>query len=223
VPDLDRGVYALAWTAFRANYEPFAALALVIAFADPLLELAGITGALPFARSTFIPILINLLAAWSLMHGGRAFTGPELRQIRFVRFAVWSVLIPLPATLLAVAVLRSAGVVGILAGLFGGYVLTLAACGSILPEIAAGGRGDLRAALRRGRRAFGPALGYLLIGPVAFGVMALLAGVLPQLVGGHGLGAGPGNGRGVLARHRDGRGGRPDVDLRRRADGGRPV
>ena len=76
-----------------------------------------------------------------------------------------------------------AGVVGILAGLFGGYVLTLAACGSILPEIAEGGRGDLRTALRRGRRAFGPALGYLLIGPVAFGVMALLAGVLPQLVG----------------------------------------
>ena len=56
--DFDRGVYALAWTAFRANYEAFAALALLIVFADPVVELAGMSDALPFARSTFIPIMI---------------------------------------------------------------------------------------------------------------------------------------------------------------------
>lgn len=181
--NFDRGVYALAWRAFRANYEAFAALALLIAFADPVLELAGVTGALPFARSIFIPILVNQVALWTLMHGGRPFAGTDLRQVRIVRFVLWSVLLQMPAAILAIAVLDPAGLTGALAAMVAGYILTLAACGSILPEIAAGGRGDTRAALRRGRRAFRPALRFLLRGPVALGVVVLLSGVLPQLAG----------------------------------------
>jgi hypothetical protein len=181
--DFDRGVYALAWAAFRANYEVFAALALLIVFADPVVELAGISDALPFARSTVIPIMIYQVAAWSLMHDGRPFAGQEWRQVRFVRFALWTILMMLPALVAGIAMLRDAGLPVMLAGVYAGYILTLAACGTVLPEIAAGGRGNLAAALRRGRRAFLPALGDLLRGPVVFALAVLLAGVLPQVIG----------------------------------------
>ena len=189
--DFDRGVYALAWTAFRANYTLCAALVLLIAFMGPVLQLLGVDQTFPIARSTLIPILVNLASQWTLIHGGRTFAGAAWRSVRLLRFAVWSLLLAVPAAFAAVAALSSGAGGGEEAGMAAVffpvfllvYLVTLAACGTILPEIAAGGRGNLVLAMQRGARAFLPALGYLLAGPFALAVLVLLGAILPQLAG----------------------------------------
>jgi len=171
--DFNRGIYPIAWQAFRANFWMLVALAAVFA----LIEEAG--GAVSHAALDFLlSALLNLSAHWVLLYGGlSARPATEMPVLRFV----WaSFLLALPAAAVAVVLMLAFGldrdaVLPAFAGFLGALGVTLALCGTVLPSIAMGGRIDLAAALGRGRRVFWQTLAALAGGPAAF--WTLLASV----------------------------------------------
>jgi hypothetical protein len=175
VVDFNRGIYALAWTAFRAKYAGFAAIALFLAFSDPALKLMGSEGNL-LAANLVISSIISFVAHWTLLNNGRELDRLAIRRLggwAWIKFTWWSFLLTLPS-ILALIVLTAGQHSAILALLTGmlafvaAYAVTLALWGTVLPQIAATGRASLAEAGRRGARTFRATLRDLAAGPAAF-------------------------------------------------------
>lgn len=180
----NRGIYALAWTAFRANYTTFAAITLFFAFSDPALSLIGYEGSRA-AGNLAVPAIINFVAHWTLLNGGREMDGPAVRRLGiwvWVKFVWWSILLTLPSVvlLMLLSMGRDDAVLTLLAALLlfaVAYGVTLALWGTVLPAIAATGRAGLAEAGRRGARTFAATVRDLAAGPAAFS-LALAAAII---------------------------------------------
>lgn len=165
--DLDRGVYALATRAFRANYLAFAAIAMAQAALQviPPLHSIGAT-LLASTLASLLQIPLFFLALVTLLTGG---AGAGAAPGRFWPFVLRFLLLGVPP-LLVLALFDDPVVVALL--LIASSIAMMGLFGTMLPDVVAGNGGGLAAALARGRRSFGAFLAWTLQGPALtlFGV-----------------------------------------------------